>query len=133
MRNVIIAAMLLLTACGESSEDATANTTMAIGNRVEPETTVAMPEPPKYPLPTGLPTGLLNPSAKPEIAAHIARQERCAHWRQEQEGGAVRPEVTQGLTRECKGIDAELEGLRKRFDSDGPSINLLRPFSRVEG
>ena len=132
MRIAIIAATLILSACSGGNKDADANATAATQ---APPASVAVTQTPTvtaYPLPASQPAGMVNPDADPEVAKHIARQERCAHWRSEQEGGAVRPEVAEGLTRECVGIDAELDALRRKFDADGKSISLLRPFRPVE-
>lgn len=67
------------------------------------------------------------------VAHHVERQEKCRHWRDEQDGDtSQRPEVAEGLDRECRGIDAELASLRKRFENDGTSYDALRQFSPVE-
>ena len=133
MRKIIctIGAAVLLASCGQK-EDGASET----GNVVAPLnpafTTKPTAEPTRFPLPAEQPTGMVNAKAPPEVAAHIARQERCAHWREEQAGGATRPEVAEGMARECKGIDQQLTDLRRQNDRDGTIMAMLRPFTPVE-
>lgn len=133
MKRISFATMaLLVTACGgpepvangRSPSDETA--TQVSVNTADDATGTTFEQPPVV-----LP-GLKNPDAPPDVAMHVARQERCSHWRGEQQGGSALPDVTAGLERECRGIDAELTTLRERHSQDGAAIRALRGFSPVE-
>lgn len=128
----LVLAFTLASCGGSADEDTNASAPL---NPAFRQTTAPtpMPSPTKFPLPEAQPSGMVNPQAPPDVAAHIARQERCAHWRNEQTAGAVRPEVAEGVARECGGITEELEALRRTHDQDGQASALLRPYGRTGG
>lgn len=54
-----------------------------------------------------------------DVAAFLARRDRCDHFRgEESEDPARAAEIRQGLTANCRGTDAELARLRRRYAED---------------
>ncbi len=129
MRTItIIALAASLASCGRSDG----------GERVPTDTgnvsSVPVPEatPTRFPQPSATLSGLRNGWAPPDVAAHVARQERCLHWRTLRGATPGDPTADAGYARDCRGIDAELAGLRRLHASDGRAMGLLRGYATTE-
>ena len=56
-----------------------------------------------------------RPQLPPEVAAFLARRDRCDHFRgEESEDPARQAEIARQLRRNCRGTDAELARLKRR-------------------
>lgn len=119
---VILAA--LLSSCGRSGKDEA--TPAAVAPAATPSA-----KPTRFPQPSATMADLRNGWAPMDVARHVARQERCVHWRA-QRSTAPGETVEQGYARDCRGIDAELHDLRRIYEGDGRVVRLLRQFGPSE-
>lgn len=70
----------------------------------------------------------------PDVASFLARRDRCDHFRGEDSDDPARAaEIRRGLAANCRGTDAELARLRRRYASNaGIRARLNALEGRVE-
>ena len=70
----------------------------------------------------------------PDVMAYAARRDRCDHWRGEASDDPGRAaEVRRAVTRECRGSDAALARLLRRYARDKAVTRRLEVYDlRIE-
>lgn len=78
---------------------------------------------------------LPSPLLPPDVAAFVARRDRCDHLRGEDaEDVARRAAITRALEADCRGTDAELARLRQRHADDAAVRHRLSGYDPdIEG
>ena len=55
----------------------------------------------------------------PDVAAYVARRDRCDHWRGEASDDPYRAaQIARAAQQECRGSDTALDRLRRRYARD---------------
>ena len=128
----VLAPLLLIGGCDAPS---TASATRAPdGNAAAASSIPAdLPEAPGVPdaAPTPAPTpAVAAPGALPQdVQAFKKRRDECDHFRGEEPSDAARAaELEQKLEQTCKGTDAALAGLRRRYDGNRAAIAALADY-----
>ena len=70
----------------------------------------------------------------PDVAAYVARRDRCDHWRGEASDDPDRAaQIARAVQQECRGSDTALDRLRRRHARNRTVIQRLDTYdSRIE-
>lgn len=135
--SLVLAPLLLIGGCDAPStasatrapdENAAAASSIPADIAAVPVTPEAVPEAPPVAAPTpeaGAATGALPQ----DVRAFKARRDECDHFRGEEPSDEARAaQLEQKLEQTCKGTDATLAGLRRRYDSNPAAIAALADY-----